>query len=195
MDDYIYTKQLSLNQKLCSLIINKFHEDNLKYKGVTAGGINENVKYSTDLQIREDDCWNRIRNVLIRELNDCMKEYFAKIGKKYAYDYIKVNCVPTELSYQTFQIQRYNKNSGKYIYHIDQSSDIIDKKPMQRVLTYLWYLNDVNEGGETTLFKDIKIKPETGKLLLFPSTWTFPHRGEIPISNDKYIITGWVYTY
>jgi hypothetical protein len=60
-------------------------------------------------------------------------------------------------------------------------------------LTYIWYLNDVNEGGETIIWDNHKIKPTTGKLLLFPATWTYPHSGLMPISNDKYIITGWIY--
>jgi hypothetical protein len=51
----------------------------------------------------------------------------------------------------------------------------------------------VENGGETEIWDDFKIKPETGKLLLFPSSWTFPHRGVMPISDNKYIITGWLY--
>ena len=48
-------------------------------------------------------------------------------------------------------------------------------------------------GGETEIWDSHKIKPECGKLLLFPSCWTFPHRGNVPISGNKYILTGWVY--
>ena len=63
-----------------------------------------------------------------------------------------------------------------------------------RIITFLWYLNTVEEGGETEFFNGrISIKPEKGKLLLFPSTWTYIHRGNMPISNDKYILTGWIY--
>jgi len=65
-------------------------------------------------------------------------------------------------------------------------------KLSHRIITYLWYLNDVEEGGET-LFHNFKIKPKTGSLLLFPATWTYKHSGAMPISNDKYIITGWVW--
>ena len=32
-----------------------------------------------------------------------------------------------------------------------------------------------------------------GKLLIFPATWTYMHRGNVPISEDKYIVTGWLY--
>jgi hypothetical protein len=31
-----------------------------------------------------------------------------------------------------------------------------------------------------------------GKLILFPSTWTYLHRGVSPLFKDKYISTGWL---
>ena len=88
--------------------------------------------------------------------------------------------------------QRYIRNEGRYVYHNDFSVDIKNKK--NRVITYLWYLNDVEEGGETD-FPDLNlmIKPETGKLVLFPASWDFPHCGKMPISSNKYIVTGWLY--
>ena len=61
-----------------------------------------------------------------------------------------------------------------------------------RMITYLWYLNDVDKGGETEFWGTYKVKPEAGKLILFPATWSYPHCGNIPISNAKYIITGWL---
>ena len=77
------------------------------------------------------------------------------------------------------------------MYHIDFQIETLKKR--YRVITYLWYLNDVHEGGETEVLGTIKIKPEAGKLLLFPSTWTYPHCALIPKSGPKYIVTGWVY--
>ena len=62
-----------------------------------------------------------------------------------------------------------------------------------RHLTFLWYLNDVEEGGETEFWGQYGIKPEAGKLILFPASWTFPHKANVPISSDKYIITGWLW--
>jgi hypothetical protein len=54
------------------------------------------------------------------------------------------------------------------------------------------YLNDVEEGGETEfLYQGLKIKPEKGTLVVWPSSYTHVHRGNPPYSNDKYIITGW----
>jgi len=55
-------------------------------------------------------------------------------------------------------------------------------------------LNDVDDGGETN-FKHygIKIKPETGKTLIWPAEWTHAHTGEILKSGKKYMITGWMH--
>ena len=88
-------------------------------------------------------------------------------------------------------MQKYKKNSGRYIYHDDQHIDW--KKNRYRILTFIWYLNDVITGGETEFFGTREIIPEAGKLVLFPSSWSYPHRGKMPISHDKYIITGWIY--
>ena len=51
-------------------------------------------------------------------------------------------------------------------------------------------MNDIEEGGETYFYNG-KVKPEAGKLILFPATWTYNHKGNMPKSDDKYIITGW----
>ena len=50
------------------------------------------------------------------------------------------------------------------------------------------YLNDVDVGGETE-FPDwnIAVKPEKGKVLLFPCNYLFKHKGNVPISNEKYV--------
>ena len=42
-------------------------------------------------------------------------------------------------------IQRYVKNHGKYIYH----NDFTINNGNPRVITFLWYLNTIEEGGET----------------------------------------------
>jgi hypothetical protein len=88
-----------------------------------------------------------------------------------------------------FVIQKYEKNKGKYIFHDDSRIDYTNTK--HRIFTYIWYLNDLHEGGETE-FINFKIIPEKGKLLLFPACTFFPHCGKMPISDDKYIITGWI---
>ena len=67
---------------------------------------------------------------------------------------------------------------------------------MSRYLVFILYLNDVEEGGETSfLFKEegeddfFKVKPKAGTLVMHPASWPYIHKGHMPISNDKYIYT------
>ena len=59
-----------------------------------------------------------------------------------------------------------------------------------RYLVFLWYLNDVAEGGETE-FPDlgVKVAPRAGRLLMFPPYWMYQHAGLPPVSGDKYILS------
>ena len=56
----------------------------------------------------------------------------------------------------------------------------------------MMYLNDVTDNGETEfLHQNLKIIPEKGKLVIWPSDWTHTHRGITSTTQEKYIITGW----
>ena len=60
-------------------------------------------------------------------------------------------------------------------------------------MVFLFYLNDVEEGGETEfLYQDLKVKPKTGSLIVFPPYYTHAHRGKAPESGKKYIINTWL---
>jgi hypothetical protein len=55
------------------------------------------------------------------------------------------------------------------------------------------YLNDIEDGGETEfLYLSKRVKPVTGRVLLWPAGYTHTHRGNPPLKDTKYIITGWV---
>jgi hypothetical protein len=59
-----------------------------------------------------------------------------------------------------------------------------------RYMVFLWYLNDVEQGGETE-FCDlgIRVAPRAGRLLMFPPYWMYQHAGLPPMSGDKYILS------
>ena len=193
---YVYQKPNSISNEICDIIIAYFEEEESRYKGVTSQGLNEDVKNTIDFvipnQSEEETKWTKICELLTCQLQENITEYMKSLkshpnflSDDYRFLYAKY------LSEDNYQIQKYKKGEGKYVYHEDSSIDW--ERQRYRVITFLWYLNDIEEGGETEILGDILVKPERGKLLLFPACWTFPHRGKIPISSDKYIITGWFY--
>ncbi len=59
-----------------------------------------------------------------------------------------------------------------------------------RYLVFLWYLNDVTEGGGTEFPElGMTVQPKAGRLVIFPPYWMYQHIGQQPISNDKYILS------
>lgn len=192
--DFIYTNKQSISKEICEDLIYYFNKNISKgYKGCTFAGVHEHIKDSWDLCIdnyTNDDKWNKYYKLLSSEIEINLKNYIKKINNDNNIDNILTN---STLKPECFQMQKYEKNKGKYIYHSDGSNDYKGRR--YRVITYLWYLNNVDDGGETEFFSNYKVKPEAGKLILFPASWTYPHCGKMPISNDKYIITGWVYLY
>jgi len=195
--NYVYTSP-SLSKEFCDTIIQRYDRDFvIKYHGVTAMGMDKSVKDTQDMVIPENEEWDPINQTLANELEKHVKLYInsLEIGLHYKkehnfgrdYHHLQEKIIQVN----NFMIQRYEKNEGKYIYHHDGSNE----STRSRVITYLWYLNDVVDGGETDFFGGaFKIKPETGKILLFPACWCYPHRGNMPISSSKYIVTGWLYT-
>ena len=190
-DPHIYTYDRALNNMVCKDIIKIFELDEMKGPGVISSGYNPNIKNAINLDINPNNPkWNKIYDVLLEELFRNIKRYIKQIdllnGGIHMTERLKfVQCDEP-------MIQKYIKNEGKYEYHDDFKADYGNKR--FRIFTYIFYLNDVFEGGETEfLFGKYKIEPRAGKLLLFPASWTYPHCGKMPFSNDKYIITGWIY--
>ena len=205
-EKFIYQKPNSIPQELCKTIIEYFEKEENTYKGITANGLNVEVKDSTDFPIPpesffyNDECsedsaiarWSKICKLLNEQLQENINEYLRELknNPQFSSDNFRLINV-NYLSEDTYQIQKYVKGEGKYIYHNDFC--VHWDRRQYRVITFLWYLNTIAEGGETEILGEILVKPEAGKLLLFPACWTFPHRGKMPISDDKYIVTGWFY--
>jgi hypothetical protein len=87
-----------------------------------------------------------------------------------------------------FKIQKTKIGGGYHIWHYESAS----RASSTRLLTWILYLNDVHEGGETEfLYQHMRVKPEQGTLVIWPAAFTHTHRGNPPLSNEKYIVTGW----
>ena len=192
--DFIYIKKKALKKSFCQKVIKKFEEDERKQPGVIAGRkeVDLNIKRSTDLDITPFANWKKEDEIFFSSLTSALKEY-AELnihGSNYhgePYPILNPLNQGGRISDTGYQIQR-TAPGEFYKWH----SDWAFSDNSYRVLTYMWYLNTVDRGGYTEFVDGTKIKPEEGKLVLFPSTCNYYHQGFPPENETKYIATGWI---
>jgi hypothetical protein len=112
------------------------------------------------------------------QIEQYLKAYNERLGLTLA--------VPESPHLEELRIKRYRANSGE---GFQPHFDAADEK-CKRFMVFLWYLNDVAEGGQTE-FCDlgVSVDARAGRLLMFPPYWMFQHAGLTPRSNDKYIVS------
>ncbi|MFN2308353.1 MAG: 2OG-Fe(II) oxygenase [Gammaproteobacteria bacterium] len=178
---FIFEKPQALPDFLCRDMIQRFEShQGEQYAGRIGQTAQEDIgiKKSTDLVVSGKPHWKDVDSNLFRSLGLALKEF------REAFPYFK-----GPFKDMGYAIQR-TLPGEHYHWHIDGGSHEFS----QRQLVAVWYLNDVpGPGGETEfLFQDVRIKPEEGKLLLFPPFWTHEHRGVTLEKGVKYLATTWV---
>ena len=89
------------------------------------------------------------------------------------------------VGWEELRIKRFKVNELEN-HGLSDHVDIYSHAHAKRFLCLMVYLNDDFEDGETYFpVFDIKIKPKQGRLLIFPPTWNFLHRGIPPRSPSK----------
>jgi hypothetical protein len=172
------------NPSLCDEII-ALHK-NSEHK--TAGCIgNEKGDRIVDKEIKDSvDCVfdpnTEEFTKYVEELRGISKQYIDK----YPYSGVYANWGLTE----TMNLQYYVPGGGYKEWHTERTkgTGLIGT----RHLAFMTYLNDVTDCGDTEFYhQDLKFQPRKGMTLVWPSDWTYTHRGIPSPSQEKYIITGW----
>ena len=177
LNDLILTYDNSLSEKICDELIS-FFENNSDFHE----SINQNGKPNfTQVNVtRNRDHLEKIHNELIHVVFKYRDEYY-----KYVYGEV----FPNSHAFEEFRIKRYNTGGND---RFDTHVDVKDYSSARRFLSFFWYLNDVGQGGET-VFDQLTIKPKKGRLVIFPPLWMFPHRGNPPIDNSKYLLSTYLH--
>jgi len=178
---FIFEFANSLAEKDCTDMIDRFEKSESEhYQGRVGQNFQKNtdIKKSTDMVISGKDDFKDIDELLFTSLSKALS------AVKKQYDFFTGPF--KDIGYA---IQR--TKPGEYFHwHIDSGSHQFS----DRQLVAIWYLNNVEgPGGETEFInQDVKIKPEIGKLILFPPFWTHEHRGVTLKKGVKYIATTWI---
>ncbi|MDY6981436.1 MAG: 2OG-Fe(II) oxygenase [Pseudomonadota bacterium] len=179
-NSFIFEQQNALPAELCREMITRFEQHaEEQYPGRIGQTVDENsgIKKTTDLVVSGKEHWKDIDQALFQSLKTALLEF------RETFPYFKGPFKDMGYGLQRYQPGEY------YHWHIDGGSHDF----AMRQLVALWYLNDVDAGGETEfLYQNLKVKPETGKLVLFPPFWTHEHRACVLEQGVKYIATTWV---
>ena len=172
------------DKDMCDEIVN-FFEANPSDQGVGSigGGVDESQKKTTDIPIKPKQLEQekyKIFNTYINNVVNCFNDYKEQWPFLETIKGIEIG---------TFNLQKYSPGGHFSAVHAERSSSAT----MHRVLAFMTYLNDVEEGGETSFhYYDINVQPKKGKTIIWPAEWTHAHSGGIVKQGCKYIVTGWI---
>ncbi|AXR08139.1 2OG-Fe(II) oxygenase [Salinimonas sediminis] len=218
--DFIEVVDDVLPVTLCNEIIAQFDRSPNLSTGQTGGGVDLDKKRSVDVSFSESSEFSSFFQPVMEKTGQALlryieKYYFSIVGpigltvrhpqtgepvKLTGENFAEIGKpnLPNLLNY-LFRVgdinaQRYTANEGGYPYwHSEVFPQLPHNEALHRVLLFMFYLNDVEEGGETDFYyQNRSIQPKAGRMVIAPAYFTHTHRGQIPISNDKYILTSWL---
>ncbi len=220
MSQFIGIYENALSDELCDKIVARHQSSDKVMRGRVGSGVVPHLKDSHDISMIEHSDWQYLQQEIINASYPIMKSYleehylaiiaglnptvnhpktgeptsvskdnFEEVGRPYLDQLIQY-----VFRYDGFTVQKYDKGVGGYHYwHSEIYPQLPDNKPLHRVLAFLYYLNDIEEGGETEFhYQNIKAKPSKGTLVIFPAGFTHTHKGHIPLSSDKFVVTSWL---
>ena len=177
-------------EHICDCII-QFYYDHKKYghRGLIGNyekeqneKIDLSVKDSFDLSVPPSN-GHFYTEVYEEYLSDCLSNYLNRYDSINANSWFGLNI--------DYNIQHYKKGGGFKKWHFERTAPA---KQSNRVLVFMTYLNNVEDGGTEFLYQGVKTEAKKGLTLIWPTDFTHTHKGIISETKEKYIVTGW-YTY
>ena len=180
LDQLIQVYDEAFDPALCERMIQSFHAlerfQKKNGRGVR-GGLEESGWTELDITPLSDPGF---RGMVYDTMCRYLERYNATLGLTIP--------IPVAERISELIIKRYRAGTeDNFQPHFDSLGPVCN-----RYMVFLWYLNDVEEGGETA-FLDIgvEMRPKTGRLVMFPPYWMFQHAAKPPVSNDKYILSSY----
>ena len=169
-----------LPDEVCDALVSLYEQDKVHHDAISQV-VGDQRKVFTQLQI----------NYYHAKIVPTLTHYATEVINQYIKDVPTADYLPPIEKLEGFRVKKYViKQDERFDLHVDAS----DSATATRCLAMLFYLNDIEEGGLTVFpFHDLEIKPKKGEVVVFPPTWEYPHLGQAPISNDKYIMSTYLH--
>jgi len=168
---------------ICDGLLDYYYEHQSHVKaGIIGAGVDKKVKESLDIGVDPRYDENFYIKAYTSYVNACLLKYCDIYEHASTNYYFNINGV--------FNIQRYKKGGGFKKWHHERTNP----KSATRLLVFMTYLNDVDDGGTEFYYQNLKTEAKKGLTLIWPSDFTHTHRGIVSNTKEKYIATGW-FTY
>ena len=179
---FVYAVERALPADVCLEAVRRFEassDQQIAGRIGQAGVEAPEVKRSTDLRISGRADWRDIDRILSQQLVATFNAFALEFPFFAANKFKDIG----------YNLQR-TLPGEYYHWHVDAGPGAFS----ERQLVAIWFLNDVpGPGGETEFpLQGVSIRPEQGKLILFPPFWTHVHRGVTLEAGVKYIVTTWI---
>jgi len=126
--------------------------------------------------------WQELKSMMVN-YEIAFRHYVSNTGAQTAYD-------NNSFHFTNVKIQKTLPTEGYHVWHIEHG---LGYENEARAFVYSIYLNDVEEGGETEFLHFSKrVKPKKGRIVIWPAAFPYVHRGNPPLSGEKYILTSWM---
>ena len=166
----------ALSQKECDILINIF-ETSSQIRGRTTLGYEPDEKNCLQLLNTTFSDDTQMSSIICNSITKYIDEYSNK------YEAVD-KCIYWWRVDDGYNVQKYEtEDDGYKQWHCEHTKGSCD-----RVLAWMFYLNNAQSGTEFMYYPNIGAK--MGRLVIWPSGWTHLHRGA-PNKGLKYIVTGW----
>jgi hypothetical protein len=168
-------------------LFKKYQEFNKVFSRFTSEGVTPDFKNDKQLFCSPDVLTDQEFNVgklklLMVNFDMALRHYYTETNiKKYTAENIITDHV---------KVQKTIPSQGYHVWHVEHGPGRENEK---RILAYSIYLNTIEDGGETEfLYQSQRVKPVKGRIVIWPAGFPYVHRGNPPLSGEKYIVTSWI---
>ena len=171
----------------------KLYEDQVKFNNTVNRLTSENASIleKQDQQYfagkhNLDVWWEDLKSMMLN-FEIAWRHYVEHTGASHAF---KSNVHSDPFCLTQLKLQKTLPTEGYHAWHVEHGAIF---EMLSRAFVFSIYLNDVEEGGETEFLHFSKrVKPKKGRIVIWPASFPYLHRGNPPLSGEKYILTSWM---
>ena len=170
LSDFILVENI-IPKELCETVISEMEDSSGWQQHVWYGG--DSKDKSKELDILYSDLMTVFNPIVKQGLNL----------------YIKTNGNVASL-WGPIRLNKYSVGKQMAVH-----SDLIKSHPEDGIptLSFVGILNDNYSGGDFIMFDDMKIVLKQGDILIFPSTFLYPHKVTEVTKGTRYSFVTWIY--